>query len=130
GFPQESDQEFQETLDMVRQAEFCRVHIFPYSQRQGTTSARMEDFSPTFKKEREHQLRIVCQETALAFAQRYCMGMAYQALTETAKNKKREAYTENYIRIHFPESSTDANQFLTVKPQNVQIDQDGHLLFS
>ncbi|MGL4676747.1 MAG: tRNA (N(6)-L-threonylcarbamoyladenosine(37)-C(2))-methylthiotransferase MtaB [Brevinema sp.] len=129
GFPKESNEEFQETLDMVRQAEFSRVHIFPYSQRQGTTAARIEDFSPLIKKEREHRLRIVCQETALAFTQKYCLGKKYQALTETAKNKKREAYTENYIRIHFPEATTDTNQFIPITPSNVRIDQDGHLLF-
>lgn len=129
GFPNETEEEFEETLAIIRKAQFSRIHIFPYSRREGTTAARMVDFAPSIKKEREERLRKVYQETALKFAQEYCLGKSYKALTETAKQGIREAYTENYIRVHFRESDTLVNEFISITPKNVSIDKDGNLIF-
>ncbi|MGL5255118.1 MAG: tRNA (N(6)-L-threonylcarbamoyladenosine(37)-C(2))-methylthiotransferase MtaB [Brevinema sp.] len=129
GFPEETDTEFQETLAMVDKAGFVRVHIFPYSAREGTAAGLLPDFSSSLKKEREAQLLEVCTQSALRFARNECLGRTYRALTETDKKGVREAYTENYIRVHFPSSETEANQFITVTPNDVMADKDGHLVF-
>ncbi|MGL4561346.1 MAG: MiaB/RimO family radical SAM methylthiotransferase, partial [Brevinema sp.] len=129
GFPEETEDEFQETLDMIRDAQFTRVHVFPYSRREGTTSFKYQDLPMTLKKERESRLYQVYQETALEFTRANCLGKTYKALTETAKNGIREAYTENYIRVYFNENETDVNQFLSIQPRNVVIDNDGNLKF-
>lgn len=130
GFPEETEEEFQETLDIVKKAQFSRVHIFPYSSRDGTTAARLVDFSPTLKKEREERLRQVYQDAALVFARDYCIGNTYLVLTETAKNGIREAYTENYIRAYFKESKTQPNEFIPILVKEVKIDKDGNLMFT
>ncbi len=124
GFPEETEQDFQDTLDMVREAKFSRVHIFPYSRREGTTASRMKDFPSTLKKEREDRLLKVYQETAVAFAQKHCVGKSYRALTETAKNGIREAYTENYIKVHFRESETNVNEFVDIVVKEVCLNKD------
>ncbi|MGL4366800.1 MAG: tRNA (N(6)-L-threonylcarbamoyladenosine(37)-C(2))-methylthiotransferase MtaB [Brevinemataceae bacterium] len=129
GFPEETELEFQDTLDLVRNAEFSRVHIFPYSRREGTTAARFNDISAQIKKEREKRLFEQCSETALSFAKKYCLNNSYLALTESAKNNIREAYTENYIRVRFPAENWESNEFVSVVPSNAVIDQDGHLVF-
>ena len=129
GFPNETDEEFEETLSIVRKAQFSRVHIFPFSRREGTTAARMDDLPIKLKKEREEKLKTVYQESALKFAQENCIGKTYTALTETAKQGIREAYTENYIRVHFKADSTAVNEFITIIPTKVVLDKDGNLLF-
>ena len=129
GFPEETESEFQETLDMVDEAGFVRVHIFPYSSREGTAAGLLPDFSSSFKREREARLLEVCTESALRFARNECLGKSYRALTETDKKGIREAYTENYIRVHFPSASTEANQFISITPTDVVADKDGHLVF-
>lgn len=43
GFPGETDEEFEQTLETCRKARFSKVHVFPYSQRRGTPAAEMED---------------------------------------------------------------------------------------
>lgn len=129
GFPDETDQEFQETLNMVKNAEFIRVHIFPYSQREGTTAARFKDTPAEIKKEREKLLREIYQKTALEFAKKNCLGKTYKVLTESAKNGIREGYTENYIRTHFPEAGCHVNEFISITPLSVALDEDGHLKF-
>ncbi|MGL4388063.1 MAG: radical SAM protein, partial [Brevinema sp.] len=129
GFPEETNEEFEETLDMVRKAEFTRIHIFPYSRREGTTSYKYNDLPMSIKKEREDRLHQVYQESALAFAREYCLGVNYKALTETGKKGIREAYTENYIRVYFDENKVEVNQFVDIIPKDVAIDKDGNLKF-
>ncbi|MGL4394097.1 MAG: tRNA (N(6)-L-threonylcarbamoyladenosine(37)-C(2))-methylthiotransferase MtaB [Brevinema sp.] len=129
GFPEETEEEFQETLEMVRNAQFTRIHVFPYSRREGTTSHKYNDLPMSLKKEREDRLNQVYQETALAFARENCLGKTYRALTETGKRGIREAYTENYIRVHFQEENTEANQFINIIANDVLIDKDGNLRF-
>ncbi len=129
GFPDESDNEFQETIDMLAEAEFSRVHIFPYSRREGTTASRMKDFPSELKKSREDILRAACRENALNFAKKHCLGKEYRVLTETSKNGVREAYTENYIRVKFKAEDIPANEFAMIKAKDAVLDRDGNLMF-
>ena len=58
GFPGETDEEFKQTLDTCRQARFMKIHIFPFSRRNGTPAAKMPNqVSAPVKKRR-------CQELA------------------------------------------------------------------
>lgn len=43
GFPGETEKEFEETLRFAEKARFSRIHVFPYSKREGTAAARMPD---------------------------------------------------------------------------------------
>ena len=43
GFPGESDEEFEESLDFVTEMEFAKTHVFRYSERPGTTAAGLSD---------------------------------------------------------------------------------------
>ena len=46
GFPGETEEEFQKTLDFIRRCEFAQIHVFPYSVRPGTRAAAMEQLEP------------------------------------------------------------------------------------
>ena len=52
GFPEETEAEFEKTLDFIRACGFARMHIFPYSIRPGTPAAKMEDPVPREEKQR------------------------------------------------------------------------------
>ena len=57
GFPQESEEEFQQSREMIEQADFYETHIFKYSRRQGTRADRMEGQIPeAVKTQRSHVL--------------------------------------------------------------------------
>jgi threonylcarbamoyladenosine tRNA methylthiotransferase MtaB len=47
GFPGETDEDFAESLRYVEQTGFARLHVFPYSPREGTAAARMPDQTPS-----------------------------------------------------------------------------------
>ena len=50
GFPNESDKDFEESLEFVKKIGFSKAHIFPYSQRKGTPAAEMDNQIPTHIK--------------------------------------------------------------------------------
>jgi threonylcarbamoyladenosine tRNA methylthiotransferase MtaB len=57
GFPAEDDAAFERTLATVAEAGITKVHVFPYSPRPGTQTAREDPASPAVKKERSARLR-------------------------------------------------------------------------
>jgi threonylcarbamoyladenosine tRNA methylthiotransferase MtaB len=65
GFPGETEADFAATLQVVREVGFCKVHIFPYSPRAGTSAAALPDSVPPPVKA-ERRLRLQELERALA----------------------------------------------------------------
>jgi threonylcarbamoyladenosine tRNA methylthiotransferase MtaB len=66
GFPAEGERAFATTLDTVRAAGLTKVHVFPYSPRPGTVTARDDPVSPQEKRERGARLRAASHEACLA----------------------------------------------------------------
>lgn len=57
GFPGETDEEFQETMDLAAVCRFSKIHVFPYSIRRGTpAAARTDQVAPEVKADRTHRL--------------------------------------------------------------------------
>lgn len=68
GFPGETDEEFAETLETVRQIGFSKIHMFPFSARRGTPAADMKDQLPKqLKKARGKQLGMLEDELRHAY---------------------------------------------------------------
>ncbi|HBR68438.1 MAG TPA: tRNA (N(6)-L-threonylcarbamoyladenosine(37)-C(2))-methylthiotransferase MtaB [Rhodospirillaceae bacterium] len=57
GFPTETEEMFQNTLDLVTECDLTFLHVFPYSEREGTPAARMPQVDPVVRKERAARLR-------------------------------------------------------------------------
>lgn len=65
GFPGETDDDFEATCEVVRKAGFMRLHVFPYSQREGTPAAKRTDqVSPEVKRVRALRLRTLGNQLA------------------------------------------------------------------
>ncbi len=100
GFPGESEQEFEQSLEFVRKMRFLRVHVFPYSAREGTPAAKMPHQLPRTEKERRAKL-------ATAVAKQVCeewiaqsLGGVHRVLLESrTDNGDFTGYTENYIPV-------------------------------
>ena len=77
GFPGETEEEFAETLDFSRRAQFLHIHAFPYSKRAGTPAATMKDQVPEdVKHARVHLLNSVSRDT--------CQALLTEAVTAQA----------------------------------------------
>ncbi len=57
GFPTETEEMFQNTLDIVEECDLTFLHVFPYSERPGTPAAKMPSVDPSIRKERAGRLR-------------------------------------------------------------------------
>ena len=104
GFPGETEFDFEQSLDYVREIGFSRLHAFSYSPRPGTTAARMPDqIQNSVKKERTRQMIELGKSLSLTFHQRFD-GQTRQVLWETniGANKNGllwSGYSDNYIRV-------------------------------
>ena len=96
GFPGETDERFENTLDVCRRVGFSRIHIFPYSRRRGTDAALLPDLPGRVKKERLHRLERLAAELTEAYARRF-LGREVQVLVE-----EDGGYTERYLKAHVP----------------------------
>ena len=101
GFPGETEEDFQATLDMVRACRFSKVHAFRYSMREGTPAAsRPDQIPPEVKAARLKELERVAEEARCDdLMLRY--GEEEQALVET----EGVATTESYYSVEAPSGS-------------------------
>ncbi len=103
GFPGESDRDFEETIDFVREIGFSRLHAFPYSIRPGTAAATMPDHLPkSVKKERMKRLLAAAAELGREFNGRL-IGRSVPVLWESLLGADEHGwrwsgYTDNYVR--------------------------------
>lgn len=100
GFPNETEELFNETLDFVNTVPFSRIHIFPYSRRPGTVAANMENhISTAEKKIRVKELTALANEKSKNFIGKF-IGKELSVLFETTTNGVTDGLTDNYIRVY------------------------------
>lgn len=118
GFPGESQEDFNDSLDIVRKAEFGRTHVFRYSPRRGTAGAAMKDAVPEkVKKERAAALEALGDETAGEFIRSNSFensGVTHTVLIEEMMDGYATGYTGNYIKVYIsdPERELKAGEFV------------------
>ena len=72
GFPGETEEEFMETYNFIKEHKFSELHVFPYSKRTGTPAARMEDqVDEEVKNERVHRLIALSDQLAKEYASQF-----------------------------------------------------------
>ena len=102
GFPGESQEEFNETMDFVREIRFSKIHVFQYSPRAGTKAANFPNqVAKDLKEQRSRELIELGKELEKMYFASF-LGREEQVLfEEESKNKKGlyEGYTQHYIRV-------------------------------
>jgi len=132
GFPGETEQDLQATLDMVRLAAFAKVHVFRYSRRPFTPAAREEHQVPAgVAKERLRRVLEVAEQTGMAFARRF-VGRNVTIVSEKSSPGEVEGYSEHYL---WTEGRTKDNEvlerdsFVVVRIEGCRFDGDRVVLF-
>ena len=123
GFPGESDEEFEETAAFVKKVGFLKVHVFPYSKRDGTYAAKMsEQVAPEIKKKREDRLIAICDEVAKEYLNSLNGDTERVLLEEEIKGREDYilGHTDRYIEVAVPKfllkGKEDADtEFIEVK---------------
>lgn len=102
GFPGETEAEFQETLAFCREIGFARMHVFPYSARQGTKAAVMPGQVPkAVREERTRRLIAVGEELSRVFREQM-VGRVYDVLAEESAGSDARGYTPQYVDCVYP----------------------------
>lgn len=114
GFPEETDSEFLDTIDVCEKAKFGHAHIFPYSLRNGTNAEKLVQVSPEVKKERVKLLTKKCKAIEQDFYKNM-LGKTFTMLVEEQNNGMFEGYTENYIKVFVKSNNLVPNQLVKVK---------------
>jgi threonylcarbamoyladenosine tRNA methylthiotransferase MtaB len=124
GFPGETEAEFEESYELCRQMEFARIHVFPYSPRQGTQAAGMPDqVGERFKQERSQRMLALAKDSAQNFRQKL-LGKTMPVLWEKRSGDGMwTGLTDNYIKVYTRSNKDLTNELLPVKL--VEIKGDG-----
>jgi threonylcarbamoyladenosine tRNA methylthiotransferase MtaB len=105
GFPGESEEEFAETVEMIRKVGFARIHVFPYSARPDTPAAVMPgQLSAAVKEERARKLIAIGNDVASGYLRSW-IGRESVILPEEQVNGCWEGYTPEYIRVRMEPGS-------------------------
>ena len=117
GFPGETEEEFVECMDFIKECGFHYLHVFPYSIRPGTPASKMENqIDPKIKKERVHRL-ISFGETLKEEYENKFIGKELNVIVETynPKEKMYHGYSDNYIDVKIRSEENILGKYIKVK---------------
>lgn len=118
GFPNETDEEFQDTVKLIKQVEYDNIYSFIYSKRSGTKASMIEDKTPEeVKSHRLRELLEVQREISDRHYRRF-IGKTMRVLAD-GKSKKREGFltgkSNEFIIAEFKGDESLIGQFVNIK---------------
>lgn len=113
GFPGETDAEHRQSLDFCREMRFARMHVFPYSEREGTAAATMPDPVPRHIREERARELIALGAGMAEDYRRAQLGTVRRVLFEQCAEGVSVGYTPEYMRCEAP--GTVCGQTLPVR---------------
>ncbi|KGG81360.1 30S ribosomal protein S12 methylthiotransferase [Caloranaerobacter azorensis H53214] len=122
GFPGETDEEFEETYNFVKEIGFSRIHVFKYSPREGTPAAKFKNqVDGKIKAERSRKLIELGEELNKVFNRRFIgkiMNVLFEEKVRGATGLM-EGYTTNYIRVMAKGDISIEGEILPVKMNRI-----------
>ena len=110
GFPGETEEEFNETYEFLKNIKLTKTHVFKYSPRKGTKAADMQDqLDGSIKEKRSKLLIELSNKNEKEFIEKF-IGKEMDALIEAevkGKDGIYEGYTRNYIKVQVPCTCAD-----------------------
>lgn len=121
GFPEETDEDFAETLKNARKFAFTKIHVFPYSERKGTKASTFNHkVDGTLKKERARKLLRLSHELEKEYAKKH-LNQHMEVLFEEYKDGLSIGHTSNYLKVKVKEEIPH-NTFKTVLIKDYLLD--------
>lgn len=116
GFPGETEQEFEETLQFAKDVALARIHVFPYSRREGTVAASMPgQLSRGAKAARAAKLSSLAKELEQEYASSF-VGTVQDVLFEEKEGECFAGHTDTYLKVLISAGEDDlSNRFLRVR---------------
>ena len=122
GFPNETDEDFEMTYKFLNKIKFYKMHIFKYSQRNGTVAAKMKNQIPSNVKEfRSKKLLELSDLNERGYLEQY-IGKEVDVLFEEKDGEYLKGHTGNYILVKAKLDEQNLNKIIRVNVLNVEKD--------
>ena len=120
GFPFETEELFQETINNIKKINFSKLHVFPYSRREGTKADLMDNqVDDVTKKNRAHVLIELSKELELNYMNKF-IGKEIEFIPETYKDGYLCGHTGNYLAIKTKGNKELINNIVKVKIEKIE----------
>ena len=120
GFPGETEEEFEETTKFLEKIKFFKMHIFKYSQRDGTVASKMPNqVLPQIKEKRSNVLLELSDKNEKEYLQDY-IGKKVEVLFEEEKNGYFYGHTDNFIIVKVESTEDISNEIKMVEIQKIE----------
>lgn len=120
GFPGETKEEFEETIETIKKIEFTKLHVFPYSKREGTKAAIMDgQVDENIKKKRVKILLQLSKELEYNYMEKF-IGKKVIFIPEMAKEEYIIGHTGNFLNVKYHGNKNDLNKDIEVKINNIE----------
>lgn len=131
GFPGETEADFLETLDVMWEVKFAKVHMFPYSERPRTRAALMPNkVAPEVIKARKQEVLRVSEQISYQLHAQF-VGRRMQVLVEKNEEMasgRMHGHTRNFLMVSFPAQGIEPNTLVEVELMaNTPIGLEGRL---
>ncbi len=128
GFPTEEENDFKDTLSLIEEVGFIKVHIFPFSPRPGTEAFSLKQIDKRIIKDREERLR----EKSLNVASdrlKHLIGKTIEVLVERYVGDTAIGLTSSYVRVYSDVDSIPViGSFLRVCIDSLKREKDSVIL--
>ena len=119
GFPNESEEEFNTTYNSLKRIGFSRLHVFPFSSREGTVACNMKgQIHGSVKKERVNRLILLSKELEKDYYTKH-INKVVEVLFEENKDGYFKGYTTNYIKVKVKSDLDLKGQFKFVRLKEI-----------
>lgn len=120
GFPNEADDDFEETMDTLKKIHFTKIHTFPYSRRRGTVADKMDGhISGDIKKKRVHEVIELSNEYENEYYKSK-ISKVYDGVVERHNNGLVVVHTSNFIPVIIDDNDNiENNSIVNVKIERV-----------
>ena len=115
GFPGETEEEFKQTYQFLKEIKFYKMHVFPYSPREGTRAAKMENqVDNKLKEHRSKELIEMSNQNQKKYNEQY-IGKKVEVLFEENEDGYYKGHTQNYILVKYKTNDNLENKLKYVK---------------
>ncbi|MFR1756181.1 tRNA (N(6)-L-threonylcarbamoyladenosine(37)-C(2))-methylthiotransferase MtaB [Thomasclavelia spiroformis] len=120
GFPGESDEEFEETYNFIKEVNYSELHVFPYSPRRNTPAAKMKDqVDDKIKHERVNRLLELSKELNRDFALKQ-IGKTLKVLFEKRDDDYLVGHASDYLKVRVKTTDNLIGEIVEVKINNYE----------
>lgn len=120
GFPGESDEEFEETCNFIKEVNYSELHVFPYSPRRNTPAAKMKDqVDDKIKHERVNRLLELSKELNRDFALKQ-IGKTLKVLFEKRDGDYLVGHASDYLKVRVKTTDNLIGEIVEVKINNYE----------